>query len=201
MRRACKWISAAWLSIMLLAGAGAAFAQAAAPQGDQKPAYTLAEYNAFQAAHNDQNAQTKIKALDDFVAKYPMSALLPYVYRDYYLAYYQQKNYAQTLAYVDKLLALGDKVDFGSRLEAMVARGQAFYAGSGDKSLQTPEQYTKARETSAQGIEALSKWMKPEKMTDEQFAQQKKSIGIVFNLVAGIAASGLKDYKGAVGFV
>jgi len=183
---------------MLLAGTGAAFGQAAAPQGDQKPAYTLAEYNAFQAAHNDQNAQTKIKALDDFVAKYPMSALLPYVYRDYYLAYYQQKNYAQTLAYVDKLLALGDKVDFGSRLEAMVARGQAFYAGSGDKSLQTPEQYTKARETSAQGIEALSKWMKPEKMTDEQFAQQKKSIGIVFNLVAGIAASGLKDYKGAV---
>ena len=43
-----------------------------------------------------------MKLLDDFVMKYPMSALLPYVYRDYYLAYYASKNYAKAIDYVDK---------------------------------------------------------------------------------------------------
>src|SRR5579864_603804 len=122
--RMSKWTNLALLGMTFLVGTGIAAARPADPQdqSQQKPAYTLAEYNAFQAAHNAQNPQMKVKALDDFVAKYPMSALLPYVYRDYYLAYYQQKNYPQTLAYVDKLLALGDKVDFGSRLEGQVAR-------------------------------------------------------------------------------
>jgi hypothetical protein len=35
-------------------------------------------------------------------------------------------------------------------------------------------------------------------MTDDQFAAQKKSIGILLNSVAGLASSGLKDSKGAI---
>ena len=45
-----------------------------------KPAYTMAEYNSYQAAAADKNPQTQVKALDDFVAKYPNSALLIYIY-------------------------------------------------------------------------------------------------------------------------
>ena len=55
------------------------------------------------------------------------------------------KNYPQTIAYVDKLLALGDKIA-PVRLQALVARATVFYAGSSDKALQTPEQFTKARD-------------------------------------------------------
>ena len=61
------------------------------------------------------------------------------------------------------------------RLEALVARANAFYAGSADKALQTPEQLTKARDAAAQGLETLTACQKPANATDEQFAQQKKT--------------------------
>ena len=132
---------------------------------------------------------------------------MPFVDRDYYLSYYALKNYPQTIDYVDKLLALGDKLpgglDLGSKLEALIARGQAYFLGSGDKALQTPEEYTKAKDAAAVGLQTLGQWQKPQPaagaagMTDDQFAAQKKSIGILFNSVAGLANSGLKDYKAA----
>ena len=41
-----------------------------APQDrQQKPPDTSAEYSGYQAAHNENDAQTKIKLLDDFAAK------------------------------------------------------------------------------------------------------------------------------------
>ena len=144
-----------------------------------KPSYTLPEYNAFQAATNEKDPQARIKALDDFVAKYPMaeiSDLLQFTYKDYYPDYFAQKNYPQT-DYVDKLLALGDKIA-AVRLKALVARAKAFYAGSADKALQTPEQLTKAKDAATQGLATLSAYQKPANMTDEQFAQQKKTRSI-----------------------
>ena len=197
MKRAWKFISTASLCAALLAGSSVATTWAAPQDQAAKPAYTLPEYNAYQAAHNEKDPQAKTKALDDFVSKYPGSALLPYAYRDYYLSYYQLKNYPQTLDYVDKLLALGDKIDLGTRLESLVARAQAYFVGSADKALQTPEAYTKARDAAKLGVQTLAQWQKPANMTDDQFAAQKKSIGILTNSVAGLASSGLKDYKGA----
>ena len=203
MKTASKCVRAGCLSLALLAGTGAAVAWSATPQApaaaQAKPSYTLPEYNAFQAANNEKDHQARIKALDDFVAKYPMaeiSDLLQFIYTDYYADYFAQKNYPQTLVYVDKLLGLGDKVA-AVRLQALVARATAFYAGSADKALQTPEQLTKAKDAAAQGLETLSAYQKPANATDEQFAQQKKSVGLLLNSVAGIADSGLKDYKGA----
>jgi tetratricopeptide (TPR) repeat protein len=208
MRIAGKWISAACLSVALLAGSGAASALAASPQGaaaapataQAKQSYTLPEYNAFQAANGEKDHQARIKALDDLIAKYPASELADlqqYIYTDYYQDYYALKNYAQTIAYLDKLLALGDKIA-PMRLQALVARAQVFNAGSSDKTMQTPEQFTKARDTAAQGLQALSTFQKPANATDDQFAQQKKTIGILFNSTAGVANAGLKDYKAAV---
>jgi len=76
MKPACKWVSVAFVAAALVMSAAAA--TWAAPQEQQqqaKPNYTLAEYNAYQAAHNEKDAQMKLKALDDFVMKYPSSAL------------------------------------------------------------------------------------------------------------------------------
>jgi hypothetical protein len=69
--------------------------------------------------------------------------------------------------------------------------------GSGDKALQTPESYTKAKDAAAQGLQTLNQWQKPQNMADDQFANNKKGLAVLFNSVAGIAESGLKDYKGA----
>ncbi len=72
-------------------------------------------------ADAEQNPQQRIKLLDDFVKQYPASTLLPYIYRAYYLTNYALKNYAGTLEYADRQIALGDKIDAQGRLEAEVA--------------------------------------------------------------------------------
>jgi tetratricopeptide (TPR) repeat protein len=199
MKRTSRWTGALWVGVMLLLGTSAA-AWAAPQQQAQpaaKPAYTLAEYNAYQAAHNEQNVTQRMKLLDDFVMKYPMSALLPYAYRDYYLGYYAGKDYAKAIDYADKELALGDKVDIGTRLEAYIVWAQGFLAGQSDKTLQAPEMLTKTKNAQADGLKTLAAWQKPDKMTDEQYAKQKSGTGILFNSIAGMAESGLKDYKSA----
>src|ERR1700687_2651315 len=116
-----KWIlaGAGLLWAVLGAGAGAGRLLAAPQDAQQKPAYTMAEYNAYQAADKETNPQAKIKLLDDFVKQYPTSTLNPYIYRAYYLTNYALKNYAGTLEFADKQLALGEKIDSQGRLEAL----------------------------------------------------------------------------------
>ena len=195
MKPACKWLSVAFIATALVICAAAA--TWAAPQEQQaKPNYTLAEYNAYQDAHGDKDPQAKIKKLDDFVMKFPSSALTMYIYGDYYSTYYALKDYPKTVEYVDKLLAL-PMVDLGTKLQSLGYRAQAMLYGSGDKALQTPEAYTKAKDAAAQGLQTLNQWQKPQNMSDEQFTTNKKGLGVLFNSVAGIAESGLKDYKSA----
>ena len=199
MKPAWKWVSVAFIAALVI---GAAATTWAAPQEQQqqKPNYTLAEYNAYQAAHNEKDPQMRLKALDDFSMKFPGSALMLYIDGDYYRTYYAVKNYPKTIEYVDKILALPDLAkpeQIGTKLEALGYRAQAMLYGSGEKDLQTPEAYTKAKEASAQGLQTLNQWQKPQGMTDEQFTNNKKGLGVLFNSVAGIAQSGLKDYKGA----
>ncbi len=164
----------------------------------QKPAYTMAEYNAYQAAANEKDAQQRIKLLDDFVAKYPSSTLLPYAYRAYYTTYNELKNYPKVIEYVDKLLAFGDKIDAGTRLEALYTRALAFHFAFNEKDPNATERARQAREAALQGSQVLGQLPKPQNMTDEQFAQNKKGPTALFNYTAGFAALQLKDYKSAI---
>jgi len=197
MKPACKWVSVTFIAAALVMSAAAA--TWAAPQEQQaqaKPNYTLAEYNAYMDAHGEKDPQARIKKLDDFVMKFPGSALMMYIYGDYDATYFSLKNYPKTIEYVDKLLAL-PMVDIGTRLQTLGYRAQASLYGSGEKELQTPEAYTKSKDAAAQGLQTLGQWQKPANMTDDQFANNKKVLGVLFNSVAGIAESGLKDYKSA----
>jgi len=201
MKPACKWVNVAFVVAALAVSSAAA--TWAAPQDQQaqaKPNYTLAEYNAYQDAHNEKDPQAKIKKLDDFVTKYAGSALMMYIDGDYYQTSYALKNYSKTIEYVDKFLALPDAAkpeQLGTRLQALLYRAQASLYGSSDKDQQTPEAYTKAKNAAAVGLQTLGQWQKPQGMTDEQFATNKKGLGVTFNSVAGISESGLKDYKAA----
>jgi tetratricopeptide (TPR) repeat protein len=200
MKRACKCVSMGFIAAVCVISAAAATWAAPQDQQQQKPNYTLAEYNAYQAAHNEKDPQMRLKDLDDFSMKFPGSALMLYIDGDYYRTYYALKNYPKTIEYVDKILALPDLAkpeQIGTRLEALGYRSQAMLYGSGEKDLQTPDAYTKAKEASAQGLQTLNQWQKPQGQTDEQFANTKKGLGVLFNSVAGIAESGLKDYKSA----
>ncbi len=193
-----KWIllGAGWLlaalTICAIAPAGWA-----APQEKQQP-YTLAEYNAYQAAAKEPNPQQRIKLLDDFVAKFPQSELLVYAYQTYYTTYNELKNYPKTIEYADRLLTFGDKLDSGTRLQALYIRTLAFNFAFNEKAADAKEQAIRAREAALQGVKVLAELKKPEGVTDEQFEQNKKVPAALFNYTAGFASLHLKDYKAAV---
>jgi len=189
-----------WIALGTGSGAGNLWAAPQAAQDQSKPAYTLPEYNAYKAADAEQNAQQKVKLLDDFVKTYPNSSLMPYVYRDYYTTYMALKNYAQVMEYADRMIALGDKIDTTGKLEAYYTRAQAFYLGMSDKSLQTPDALTKARDAAIAGLKTLDDLKKPDNVAQEQFDQQKKGVKVLFNAVAALSSTTMKDYAAAAGY-
>ncbi len=95
-------------------------------QSSQKSSYTLAEYNAYQAEHNESNPLLKIGQIDSFITRFPNSVLLVNLYMDAVQAYYNQlHDYPNTVKYADELLALGDQVNPTSREEIQKIRADA----------------------------------------------------------------------------
>ena len=198
MMRKCTVAKGMLLSALLLAVVPARplAAQGAQP-AQQQPTYTIPEYNAYQACRAVTNAQARLKCLDDFVVKFPNSTLMPYIYQLYYPAYNELKDFLKTIEYADKLVALGDKVDLGTRLQALYIRSLASL-NLNEKAPDAQDQLKKAREAALEGIKVLNALPKPQNMTDAQFADQKKVPAAVFNYTAGFAALGLKDYAAAI---
>jgi len=190
-------------TLFLIAGSGlSTFAQAPAAGQDaaaKGPKYTQAEYNAEQACAAEKVPAAVIKCADDFVAKYPNSDLLIYVYPLYYRAYTQLKNPQKVIEYADKLVALGDKAEAGIRYEALYARALS-YAGLNikDTDPSAKDLATKAREAALLGLKTLDELKKPETMSAEDFTKQKQQPAILFNYTAGNAAMTMKDYPAAV---
>ncbi len=202
-----NWLVAAVVLLALLAVPMArAAGQAAQPQTPQQPqqqAYTKAEYDQFNAAVNEKDATQRVKLLDDFVAKYPNSTLLPYVYRDYVVAHAELKNNLKVMESADKFLALGDKVDAmqgleTARLQVCILRAQSFFAALNMRQLTTNEQFTAARDGAQTGLKLLDGLKKPENVADDQFKKQIDAYRVMFQSVIGFAARQMKDYKGAI---
>jgi len=68
---------------------------------EQKPAsqkhrYTIAEYNAYENAVKQAEPEEQVQLLDEFVSKYPASALLALVYSQYSKAYGEMKISARS---------------------------------------------------------------------------------------------------------
>lgn len=156
--------------------------------------YTMAEYNAYQAAAAETSPAAQLKLLDDFVSKYPNSALLFYIYRLYYENYGGQKNFPRTIEFCDKLVALGDKAPIDQRYRAFTVRAYAF------SSIQNPDVATAkaARAAALAGLEIIPQIPKPKDEDDAKFAEEKKLSVIYFNGIAANAAMAAKDYPSAI---
>lgn len=206
-----KWVVAnaiVWVAAVLLCCA----APRAAAQGDQqssKTPYTLPEYNAYQAAAGQTDPQAKIQALDDFVNKFPNSALMPLVDQQYYTAYNQTKNYPKLIESVDKFLAVPEDKYLaipgmskerllGDQVQALYLRAFAFNQSFNDKDPNAQDELAKARQYALQGLKVLDEIPKPANLTDDQFAQQKKQPIVLFNYTAGSASYQAKNYKDAI---
>ncbi len=173
--------------------AAQAAAGGAAGQGTQQK-YTMAEYNAYTAAANEKNPQAQLKALDDFVAKYPNSSLLNYVYPLYYQNYAQQKNFPKVIEYADKELALGDKLTPTERYQAYSARAYA-YNNTPNPDPATSKTAYQAALDGAKSVDALPK---PEGYDQAKFDDDKKKAILNFNGTAANAAFAAKDYPNAI---
>jgi tetratricopeptide (TPR) repeat protein len=195
-RRLASFAMVAALCLMV---GSVASVKAQAPAGQDagaKPQYTMAEYNAYTAAQATKDPTQQIKQLDDFVAKYPNSALLIYVYPLYYNAYSQLKNFPKVIEYADKLLALGDKIEPPVKYQAYYAR--AFAYSNITPAPPDPDMAKKARQGAADGLTTLNGLKKPDAMSQDDFDKQKKAPAILFNYTAANASMTLKDYPAAI---
>jgi hypothetical protein len=193
-------------ALCLILGSGlSALARPQAPAaggqdaGAGKQPYTMAEYNSYQACASEKVPATLVKCLDDFVSKYPNSALLIYVYPLYVQGYGQLKNYQKVIEYSDKVIGLGEKIDAGGQYQALYAHCFAYNALTAAQQAD-PATAKAARDAAVAGLKALDAVKKPDSMTDDAFATQKKQIQIYFNGTAAQASAATKDYAGAIPF-
>jgi tetratricopeptide (TPR) repeat protein len=179
------------LGAALLAGAAGTLSPSIARAGQATPQYTREEYDAYIAADSEKVPEQKIKLLDDFVAKYPKSALLPYIYKDYYMTYAILKDYPKTIDAVDKLLGFGEKVDPGLQLEARHTRAYAYLTIAA--SVKDPAQLNAARDSARQGLKDLDAFAKPAATSQADFDALKKQYTALFDTVIATASAALKD--------
>jgi hypothetical protein len=194
IRRVAVLAISAAMCIVLGSGTVRAQAPAGQDQGASKQPYTMPEYNAEQACGADKNPTSQVKCLDDFVAKYPNSNLLIYVYPMYYGAYYQLKNWAKVIEYADKTAGLGEKIGTNERYNALYVRALAY------NSLSAADQTAQAKGAIAAVSEALKllpALKKPDQIDDKAFEEEKKKGAILLNGTAGQAALLSKDYATA----
>ena len=193
----------AFLGVVLMTAASAVCAIPNQQSEQRKASPTLAEQNAFQAAHTEKDAQTRIDLLDDFTARYPESTLLPDVYVNYYQAYLSLWNSPQSVEYIDKFIALGDTIELATRLGASVRRAQIYFVGCNDTRFQTPETYTKVKVAAAQGSQILGEFQKSQDeksiltfaVSDAQFYSEINYIRGLFTSVGELADFGLQGDK------
>ena len=193
--KAIRWMaSLLLLAALCLSCTPNAPAQEAAAAGGAQQKYTMAEYNSYQAAAAEKNPASQIKLLDDFVAKYPASQLLNYIYPLYYKNYYAQKNYPKAIEYADKMIGLGDKISPAEKYDAYYVRAYAYNA------IQNPDPDTSkaARAAALAGLKVLDQVPKPDGVDDAKFATEKKQSVLLFNGTAANAGMAAKDYAGAI---
>jgi hypothetical protein len=156
--------------------------------------YTVAEYNAYTAAANEKNAAAQVKALDDFVGKYPNSCLMNYIYPLYYQNYAGQKNFGKVVEYADKEIGLGDRLTPAEKYQAYSARAFAFNNTPSPDATSAKAAYA-AAVAGAKSVEALPK---PDGVDDAKWPDQKKQAVLGFTSTAAAAAMAAKDYPAAV---
>ena len=179
-----RWIGLVCLCFLVPMAGGVAWAF---PQDqEQKPAISQPELDAFQAADQERNPQTRIKLLDAYSGEFPAlgsnAQCLPRLLSHCYFAL---KSYTRSIEYADKLSRLGTRSALETRLEAMITRVQAYVAGCGDSAFQTPESYVKEKESATQGLANPRPVAKPTAMPDTQFANQKMALEKLFNSAGG----------------
>lgn len=130
--------------------------------GAQKSDYEFVEYTLFRTAVGEKDAMRKINYLDRFAAAFPNSAYLSQLPVQYAFAYQQKGDMAKMEEYADKMLASDP-----NNLAILLLVADSISERGGDLAKAT---------NYAKKVLALMQegGHRPEGMTDEQWAEQRK---------------------------
>jgi tetratricopeptide (TPR) repeat protein len=159
--------------------------QNAAPQVIQDPA----EYKAYMAAVNTQDAAARAAALEAFAHQYPKSVVLPNALAAEMAAWQSAGNAAKVEETARSLLALEPG---NVRTLAIVVAIDRAKATQGDSAALT-EMCLHA----SAGLRELVTWLKPGGMSDADFILLSRQMSGIFNGAAGFCALQSKDYAQA----
>ena len=174
-------------SLMLLAFAAAAAAQQA-PAG-QRVIKDPAEYNAYTAAVNTQDANKRAEELEAFVQQYPQSVVLTDALEQELAAWQTAGDSSQMKRTAKRLLA----ADPGNvRVLGIVVALDRASAAQGDLA-SLNEMCVEA----TGGMREVSTWRKPAGMTDADFAALSKLMNDIFIGAEGFCAVQEKNYSEA----
>ena len=180
-------IAAACLVDLLLAFAAAAAAQQA-PAG-QKVIHDPAEYNAYTAAVNTQDANKRAEELEAFVQQYPQSVVLTDALEQELAAWQTAGDSSQMKRVAKRLLA----ADPGNvRVLGIVVALDRVSAAQGDLA-SLNEMCVEA----TGGMREVPMWRKPADMTDADFAALSKLMNDIFIGAEGFCAVQEKNYSEA----
>jgi tetratricopeptide (TPR) repeat protein len=154
--------------------------------GQGKQIKDPAEYNAYIAALNTQDAKQKAAAMMAFLQQYP-NTIMKQEALEQARAAYQASGDVQKLEEVCRLILKDNPNDVQS-LALVTAI---------DRNKGTPEAAAQARAESEKGLQLLPGWKKPEGTSDADFEKVKTQMTIVFNGAAGFGALQAKDYASA----
>ncbi len=182
--RANRWLASL---ILLLAFAAAAASQQAAPA--QKVIHDPAEYKAYTAAVNTQDATKRAEALEAFVQQYPQSVVLTDALEQE-LAAWQTAGDSSQMKRVAKRLLTADPGNV--RVLGVVVALDRVSASQGDNA-SLNEMCVEA----TGGMRMVPMWRKPPNMTDADFTALSKLMNDIFIGAEGFCAVQEKNYSQA----
>jgi hypothetical protein len=176
----------------------AAPAQAAAQPAQAQPSTAPAaapvikdpqEYNAYINAIQQKDATARISGLEAFLTQYPNSIMKVAALQTLMQDYQQAGNQAKTLDAATKLVAADPT---NERAMFLLAYFDRLKAQGGDPN--AAQDLADAKKYGQMGLDGLSKFSKPDAMSDADFQKMKDQMTGVFNAALGLAALTAKDY-------
>jgi len=152
----------------------------AAPQAQpqKKEIKDPAEYNAYVSGIQQQDANSKISGLEAFLAQYPNSVMKEDALEALMVAY-QQAGSPKVVDAANRLLAANP-----NNVRALVLLAYNERAA---------QKWPDAKAHAERGLQALPSMLKPDGVSDADFAKQKDQLAALLESVAGFSALQLKD--------
>lgn len=169
------------LLLLLLALATIALAVPALPP--QKAIQDPAEYRAYTATFDIQDAAQKATALEAFVSQYPNSVVKIDALEQALASWEEASNQARIEELATNILKVAPDNLRALATLAYMRRSQTKPA--------------EARQYGLKGLDALAKWQKPEDMQDDAFETTRKQMTTIFAGACGFGALQAKQYAAA----